>query len=47
MLGKQIFIIIDTCAGVNLSQTIKLLNHREMIKITLKIWLCFSFGNKR
>lgn len=47
MLGKQIFIIIDTCAGVNLSQTIKLLNHKEMIKIILKIWLRFSFANKR
>lgn len=46
MLGKQNFIIIDTCAGANLSQTIKLLNHKEMIKIVLRIWLCFSSGIK-
>lgn len=45
MLGKQGFVIIDTCAGANLSQTIKLLNHKEMIKIVLRIWLWFSFGN--
>lgn len=46
MLRKQNFIIIDTRAGANLSQTIKLLNHKEMIKIVLRIWLCFSSGNK-
>lgn len=33
MLGKEIFIIIDTCAGANLSQAIKHFNHKEMFKM--------------
>lgn len=45
ILGKQIFIIIDTCAGANLSQVIRLLNHRDMIKIVLGIRSCLAFGN--